>query len=336
MQRAWVGVRTLEEHHAVPYYTRFRRVADYMSSWRNTSPYSYWGGATRKSRSNGGNGAKGKSKDKDKSAQDKKNEDGHKDGNAFPAYDKMEIPQTAAATVGTSSSSKDGQWAMQHVLQGLVEANPGLKLTPQLEQAIQGSKSAEAKQDLYDQQKALNAKRKASQKLERMEQALQRKRFQMEAYREQIRQQLQAEMKRFAAETKDLEEAIAMQKEIVDRLEKGIVQEEDENMGIFVDVQEQHSLAALLGLQDDKESEERIAQLQKEKQEALMQAQQMQEKLNIMMAAAPMPGLAGTSQSPQMPYPDGRKRPKTEMEQKPETVEEIHDSPARLPHGGMD
>ena len=308
-----------------------------MSSWRNTSPYSYWGGATRKSRSNGGNGAKGKSKGKDKSAQDKKkNEDGHKDGNAFPAYDKMEIPQTAAATVGTSSSSKDGQWAMQHVLQGLVEANPGLKLTPQLEQAIQGSKSAEAKQDLYDQQKALNAKRKASQKLERMEQALQRKRFQMEAYREQIRQQLQAEMKRFAAETKDLEEAIAMQKEIVDRLEKGIVQEEDENMGIFVDVQEQHSLAALLGLQDDKESEERIAQLQKEKQEALMQAQQMQEKLNIMMAAAPMPGLAGTSQSPQMPYPDGRKRPKTEMEQKPETVEEIHDSPARLPHGGMD
>lgn len=266
----------------------------------------------------------------------KKSEEGQKDGNTFPAYDKMEIPKTAAATMSASSSSKDGQWAMQHVLQGLVEANPGLKLTPELEQAIQGSKSAEAKKDLYDQQRTLNAKRKASQKLDRMEQALKRKRFQMDAYREQIRQQLQAEMTRFAAETKDLEEAIALQKEIVDRLEKGIVQEEDENMENFVDVQEQHSLAALLGLQDDKESEERIAQLQKEKQEALMQAQRMQEKLTIMMATAPMPGLAGTSQSPQMPYPDGRKRPKTEVEQKSEFVEEICDSPAKLAHGGMD
>lgn len=332
-----MGVRLLEEHHTVPYYTRFRRVAGYMSSWRNSSPYSYWGGATRKSRSNGGNGAKGKSKGKDKSVQDKKkSEEGQKDGNTFPAYDKMEIPKTAAATMSASSSSKDGQWAMQHVLQGLVEANPGLKLTPELEQAIQGSKSAETKKDLYDQQRTLNAKRKASQKLDRMEQALKRKRFQMDAYREQIRQQLQAEMTRFAAETKDLEEAIAMQKEIVDRLEKGIVQEEDENMENFVDVQEQHSLAALLGLQDDKESEERIAQLQKEKQEALMQAQRMQEKLTIMMATAPMPGLAGTSQSPQMPYPDGRKRPKIEVEQKSEFVEEICDSPAKLPHGGMD
>lgn len=304
-----------------------------MSSWRGTGKgYGFWGSGGRRSPKQPGT-AKGKSKGKT----DKKVEEPNKETKAaFPSYDAIRIPEEA--TSAASSSSKEGPW--QQVIHGLMAANPSLKLTPEIEQALQGCKTADNKKEIYDQQRSLNLKRKASLKLERMEQALKRKKFQMDAYREQIRLQLQAEMKRFAMETKDLEEGIAKQRELVERLESGVFKEEDENMENFVDVQEQHTLAALLGLKDDAEAEEQIAQLQKEKQDALMLARKMQERMQLMMNSSPMPGQMGAlGSSPQLPLNTERKRPKIEKTE----VQEIVDSPMKDgqdppngPNGGMD
>ena len=231
----------------------------------------------------------------------------------------VQNPSAAASNV-----TMDENW--QQAIQGLVAANPSLKLPEQFATMLTGAKREESKKMLYDQQKVLNMKRKASLKLERMQQALQRKRFQMEAYREQLRQQLHAETQRFASETKALEADIVTQKEIVERLEQGIVKEEDENMELFVDVQEQPSLSTLLGLTDEQETDNKIAQLQREKQEAMMSAQKLQEKLQMMMATGPMPhlGAFANAVSPQMPLNE-RKRQKTE-----EGVEVIAESPKGL------
>lgn len=53
------------------------------------------------------------------------------------------------------------------------------------------------KEKLYQQQKLINAKRKAHQKLERLELALKRKKLQMVSYQDQIKKQLATEMQRF-------------------------------------------------------------------------------------------------------------------------------------------
>ena len=331
--RAQLGVSLLEGHHSIPRYRKFRLVKHRMSSWRGSGKgYGFWGSGGRRSPKQPGT-AKGKSKGKT----DKKVEEPNKETKAaFPSYDAIRIPEEA--TSAASSSSKEGPW--QQVIHGLMAANPTLKLTPEIERALQGCKTADNKKEIYDQQRSLNLKRKASLKLERMEQALKRKKFQMDAYREQIRLQLQAEMKRFAMETKDLEEGIAKQRELVERLESGVFKEEDENMENFVDVQEQHTLAALLGLKDDAEAEEQIAQLQKEKQDALMLARKMQERMQLMMNSSPMPGQMGAlGSSPQLPLNTERKRPKIEETE----VQEIVDSPMKDgkdppngPNGGMD
>ena len=233
-----------------------------MSGWRGGQSYSYWGTSRRTSKQQQTSGPKGKSKGKTKEEK-KKPEELVKENAMFPAYDDMEIPTTTSTASSSKVGGADGPW--QLALQGLVAANPSLTLPPELEAVMSGNKVTEAKKELYDQQKSLNMKRKATQKLERMEQALRRKRFQMEAYREQLRQQLHMEMQRFAAETKDLEAEIEKQREVVARLEKGIFKEEDEYMEPFVDVQDQPSLATLLGIKDDQETEERIAQLQTRK-----------------------------------------------------------------------
>ena len=258
----------------------------------------------------------------------------------FPAYDDMEIPTATSTASSSKVGVADGPW--QLALQGLVAANPSLTLPPELEAVMSGNKVAEAKKELYDQQKSLNMKRKATQKLERMEQALRRKRFQMEAYREQLRQQLHMEMQRFAAETKDLEAEIEKQREVVARLEKGIFK-----------VQDQPSLATLLGIKDDQETEERIALLQKEKQEAVMLAQKMNERMRIMMAAQPIPGgAAPVGTSPQMPFGTQRrgrelpqdldKEAKDRAERRSRSnrpkdgVEVVGDSPEGQQQDGMD
>ncbi len=298
-----------------------------MSSWKGQSgqSYGYWGASRRTGRGNGAqkDKGKGKSKKSDKGTKNDKPDQGKED-QLFPSYDAMVIQNQPSMS---STPAMDEQW--QHMFQGLMAANPSLKVPRELANMIQGTKKEEAKKEIYDQQKALNMKRKAAVKLERMQQALQRKRFQMEAYREQIRNQLQAETKRYTTETAELEKDIAKQQEVVERLENGIVKEEDENMELFVDIPEQESLSALLGLVDDKDSADKIAQLQKEKQEALMAAQKMHEKLQMMIAAAPMPQWGTNAASPQMPL-EGRKRPKLG-----DGVEFIPDSPKEVV-GGMD
>ena len=305
----------LEKHHSRPNYQKVRILVKRMSSWKGQSGqlYGYWGGSRRSGKPKGAQQDKGKGKSDKGAKPDKKEQE--KEEKLFPSYDTMVVQSQPSSS---ATPSMDEQW--QQMFQGLMAANPSLKVPQELERMIQGTKREETKKEMYDQQKALNMKRKAAVKLERMQQALKRKHFQMEAYREQIRNQLQAEVKRYATETAELEKDIAKQKEVVERLEHGIVKEEDENMGLFVDVPEE-SLSTLLGLTDDKDSADRIAQLQKEKQEALMVAQKMQERLQMMIAGGPMPHLGRDATSPQMPL-EGRKRPKLG-----DGVEFIPDSP---------
>ena len=350
LELARKSVHLLERHHSAPRYLSFRRLALRMSAWRGGQSYQYWGTSRRTPKQQQSSGAKGKNKGKTKEEK-KKPEETAKENTMCPAYDDMAIPTATSTASSSKVGGEDGPW--QLALQGLVAANPSLTLPPELEAVMSGNKAADAKKDLYDQQKSLNMKRKATQKLERMEQALRRKRFQMEAYREQLRQQLHMEMQRFSAETKDLEAEIEKQREVVARLEKGIVKEEDEHMEAFVDVQDQPSLAMLLGIQDDQETEERIARLQREKQEAVMLAQKMNEKMRIMMAAQPMPGGAvPTGASPQMPFggttrrgrdtpqdPQGtpKDRPERSRSVRPKNeVEVVGDSPEVQQQDAMD
>lgn len=105
--------------------------------------------------------------------------------------------------------------------------------------------SKDAKQELYQQQKMLNLKRKVGQKIERLQNALTRKSLQMQAFQDHIKATLKKELEKFAAEKKSIQEQLVVAQEQLAKLEAG-EKEIEETMEPFVDTPEE--LAGLLGL----------------------------------------------------------------------------------------
>ena len=169
----------LESHNSKPVY----RVRQVMSGW-NTSGWKgqYWG--TRKSR--------GRNQSTSNVPKDKPKE---KETNQFPTYNTMVVGQTEQAASAASSSKGDSVW--QSALRSLLRSNPGLNILQEIATALEDNTNGmtqDAKSELYMRQKHLNMRRKATQRIERLEAALQRKKLQVAAFQEQLKKQLKQEL----------------------------------------------------------------------------------------------------------------------------------------------
>ena len=207
------------------------------------SNWNRWGTSKGKKGSGKGRDAK-----KDKVTKDNKEQAKSTKGTdaaaSFPSYDTMPVSSQSQSSGSSSQPSE-----LRTVMAALLEANPGLMLPPAL-LAETGQTVSRSKEEISAEQKRLNTRRKAITKLERLQGALAKKKEQIAAYKEFIREKLKTELSKFEKEKTDLEKAISTQQEIVDRVEAGlqdisnIEQDEEEEPG------DDSSLASMLGLED--------------------------------------------------------------------------------------
>ena len=118
-----------------------------------------------------------------------------KETNQFPTYNTMVVGQTEQAASAASSSKGDSVW--QSALRSLLRSNPGLNILQEIATALEDNTNGmtqDAKSELYMRQKHLNMRRKATQRIERLEAALQRKKLQVAAFQEQLKKQLKQEL----------------------------------------------------------------------------------------------------------------------------------------------
>ena len=124
--------------------------------------------------------------------------------------------------MSSSSSSQPTGEMWQAALKALIASNPNLNVSPEIAHALkQPEGSKDAKQELYQQQKMLNLKRKVGQKIERLQNALTRKSLQMQAFQDHIKATLKKELEKFAAEKKSIQEQLVVAQEQLAKLEAG-------------------------------------------------------------------------------------------------------------------
>lgn len=211
------------------------------------------------------------------------------DKNKFPTYDAMVVNQSEQS--GNSSSSASGDSVWQSALRSLLRSNPGLNIPQEIATALDeqsSGMSTEAKSELYMQQKQLNMRRKATQRIERLQAALQRKKLQVTAFQEQMKQQLKQELDKFHKEKTELETQIKDAKDYLRRLEQGENMEEIEQVTDITD----ENLASMLGLSTETSAAMELQQARQEKDHAVAMASQMHQQLTMIMShGANAPGM---------------------------------------------
>lgn len=200
---------------------------------------------------------------------------------------------------------------MQRAMRQLLESNPTLNVPKELVDVLgfSGEMNQKAKDDLYSQQRLLNARRKVTTKIDKLQQALTRKGLQMNAYKEEMKQKLAMELERFNKEKHEISEALEQAKLQLKKIESGEELDpimEDPAMDTGGD-----TLAQLLGIQDIDQQE--VERLKAEKTYAESMAAQLQMQVQMMMTAAasgtiPQPasmdqflGAGSRMDSPQLP-----------------------------------
>lgn len=271
-------VRLLEKHHSRPQYSRERL----GMSWNGKQwTGNYWGQKKPKGK---GKGQKSDTKDKNK----------EKGGDkvVFPTYDAMAVGPSQGSSSASASSGSEAVW--QQALKSLIVSNPNLTVPKEVSEVLDESMTSDTKRDLYAQQRALNARRKASQRLERLQNALTRQKLQMQAYQEHMRQQLKTEMDRFRTEQKELEQKVEEAKTTLQKIEAGEEVSAMEEVNVDpVDV----SLADMLGITP--QADAMVRKARQEKEEAFAMVHQLQTQIHMIMqngAAQSNLGNMGTDQ----------------------------------------
>lgn len=306
LRRVQSDLDRLERHHSQPSYSRLRRV---MSQW-STDKWSgtYWGSSSRRRRApKQNNSTKGKGKG---AVENVEKETDHAKG-LFPSYDKMQVGASSSSSAAVDGSAE----AMQKAMKALIASNPSLSVPMEVQEALAFHEPMQkpAKDSLYHQQRMLNLRRKASNRVEKLQQALTRKGLQMTAYKEEMKQKLASELERFNKEKQEITKALEEARSTLAKIEAGEEPEAgNEDMGMETMNDGNDNLAQLLGLQEVDQQE--LERLKAEKTYAEAVAAQLQSQVQMMMQSATLApsglnqltaeqvfGAGGRLGSPQMP-----------------------------------
>ena len=125
-----------------------------------------------------------------------------------------------------------------------------------------------------EQQKHLNAKRKAIQKMERLKQAKQTKIKKWESFKTEMSKHLRTEQERYDKDMQDLEVAIAAAVKEAERIEQGLPEETQEELEEMLEDQGEQELQRLLqeAREESRRNQEQIRLLQAQVQTYMQQA----------------------------------------------------------------
>ena len=251
--RALRLVDTLERHHSRPCYDSVRRAIRGlgMSTWNNSWKGNYWGGGGRKKAP--------------KPQQPKRKAE--KPHDELPAYDSDRWASSSTLSSSSRPSQSAGQPSVSDLtklLKSIVETGQ-LELPEEAKALLAAQAETDAKEDIQQEQRLLNAKRKAHGKILRLKDALERKKEKFQVYKAALKDQLAKETDRFHKDVEGINKAILETESLLVQLEQGNMGEKDqpaETMEIELDtlldnteIKERAGLHAKLALAEKEKQE---------------------------------------------------------------------------------
>eukprot|EP00434_Breviolum_minutum_P008141 symbB.v1.2.007178.t1/scaffold436.1/size343649/10 len=228
--RALRLVGILERHHPRPCYDSVRRAIRGlgMSTWNNSWKGNYWGGGGRKKIP--------------KPQQPKRKAE--KPHDELPAYDSDRWASSSTLSSSSRPSQPAGQPSVSDLtklLKSIVETGQ-LELPEEAKALLAAQAETDAKEDIQQEQRLLNAKRKAHGKILRLKDALERKKEKFQVYKAALKEQLAKETDRFQQDVEGINKAILETEAQLAQLEEGNMGDKDqpaETMEIELDHRDQ-------------------------------------------------------------------------------------------------
>ena len=297
----------LEQHHSAPWYSKVRKTLDTlgMSGWGQQWKGNYWTGTRKSPKKRASKPAKGGGKKKDEAKE------------AMPGYDSALWSTSSPAS--SSAAPEPSVLELTRVLKSIVDAGQ-LSVPPEAALLLASQEKVELKEGMQREQRFLNAKRKAHNKVIRLQETLEGKRQKFQAYKQALKDQLIKETERFDQDVKSLKEAIVDAEAHLARLEKGETTEKDQPEMEIVDIEEmleaeegkeKANLQALLihSQKEQQETEQKYTALHQQMVVMQQQYQALAHSLcgphgssTLRVNTSPVPSQE-IGQSPQMPKP---------------------------------
>ncbi len=263
-------VLLLERHHSLPFYSTVRTAIQRLGmSWNSNWNGGYWGGAKRSPKKK-----KPKTQETDKAQQ--------KDAKStLPGYDSDKWLSPGALR-SSSSSSQPSVMELTKVLRTIVDAGK-IEIPQDAKHLLKEQENSETKEEFQREQRELNIRRKAHNKVLRLQGALDTKKEKFKAYKAALRDQLFKETERYEQDVAGLEKAIVEAKHNLERIEQG-------DLGDMKDAKadmEEIELDLLLDGEEGKEKAKLHAQLassEKEKQETQAKFEALKNQMKTMEA----------------------------------------------------
>ena len=181
---------------------------------------------------------------------------------AMPGYDSALWSTSLSASSSTTPEPSVSE--LTRVLKSIVETGQ-LKVPPEAAHLLASQEKLELKEEMQKEQRSLNAKRKAHNKVIRLKETLEGKKQKFQAYKMALKEQLAKETERFEQDMQSLKDAITEAEANLAKIERGEHMEKDIQDVELLEIEE------LLGTEEGKEKAQLQAMLinsQKGQQEA--------------------------------------------------------------------
>ena len=164
----------LENHHSSPFYVSIRRM-----TWWNNQNGQYWKGAWNVGKGQGKNPGKAKTQGKKKKEPPSKEAD-----QKFPSYDTMWVGESGSSSSTAGSSTQESQ--LKRIMKEMVQSN-SVKLLDEAMKLLEEEDGEDFRTEMKRTQVALNKRRKAHARLQRLKEALSTKHEQFRAFKQTLR-----------------------------------------------------------------------------------------------------------------------------------------------------
>lgn len=285
-------VQRLESHHSAPRLLRARAALDNLGmSWQGGGwRGGYWKGA-------------GKRSPQGKKSQDKKSQQDKDPKGTIPQYD----ADCWAGGSSASSSKGDAQAGnlqdLTKLLKTVVQAGK-IELPPEALAILDASSKEESRASFSAEQKALNVRRKAFNRVQRLKEAMAKKTEKYKSFRQALKDQLATESERYEKDMADLKENLAKAEQDLEKIEAGEVEmptaapeEAVEELDIFdaMDIIKEKDRLKMKLEQSEASSKEMEAKYLETQKSLQQQLQMMQQQMQIMAGqnTSMPPGLHG-------------------------------------------
>ena len=271
--RAQRAIGLLEKHHSQPYLAKARKaLVSCGMSWQGGQWRNYWKGAGRGQR---------------KQRKEDKGKGGSKTKESIPQYD---ADCWESAPSSSSSRTPDhvnpGLQDLTKILQTVVQAG-GIELPPEAKQILEATAAEENRSTFTSEQRQLNARRKAFNKVQKLKEALTKKHEKFKMFRQALKEQLNVETERYDKDVTEIKDKIKQAESELARIEAGetvgepnqeIIEVDDDFFHSMEQVKEKSKLQAALA-----ESKANNLEMESKYMAAHKQMQEMQNQMNFLM-----------------------------------------------------